>query len=93
MKVFIFISITLLIAMSVFFFMKTKNVSLKKKKMIENQKQYATATEVMNSILSDPLVVDRIDFNENLNGSIGDFTGYSSVSENNWLHGFPHEKA
>ena len=26
-------------------------------------------------------------------GDIGTFTGYSSVPENNWLHGFPHEKA
>ena len=26
-------------------------------------------------------------------GDIGTFTPYSSVPENNWLHGFPHEKA
>jgi len=26
-------------------------------------------------------------------GEIGTFTGYSSVPEDNWLHGFPHEKA
>ena len=25
-------------------------------------------------------------------GPIGSFVGYSSVSEYNWLHGFPHEK-
>jgi hypothetical protein len=26
-------------------------------------------------------------------GDIGTFTGYSSVPEDHWLHGFPHEKA
>ena len=26
-------------------------------------------------------------------GDIGSFMPYSSVPENNWLHGFPHEKA
>lgn len=26
-------------------------------------------------------------------GDIGNFTAYSSVPENNWLHGFPHKKA
>ena len=26
-------------------------------------------------------------------GDIGTFVAYSSVSEYNWLHGFPHEKA
>ena len=26
-------------------------------------------------------------------GDIGTFVGYSSVSEYDWLHGFPHEKA
>ena len=25
-------------------------------------------------------------------GPIGSFVGYSSVSEYNWLHGFPHKK-
>ena len=25
-------------------------------------------------------------------GDIGTFTGYSSVPEDHWLHGFPHEK-
>ena len=28
-----------------------------------------------------------------ITGSTGDFTGYSSVPEYDWLHGFPHEKA
>ena len=26
-------------------------------------------------------------------GDIGDFVAYSTVSENHWLHGFPHEKS
>jgi len=26
-------------------------------------------------------------------GDIGTFVAYSSVPENNWLHGFPHKKA
>jgi hypothetical protein len=28
-----------------------------------------------------------------IHGDIGTFTGYSSVPEDHWLHGFPHEKA
>lgn len=28
-----------------------------------------------------------------ITGSTGDFVGYSSVPEYDWLHGFPHEKA
>ena len=27
-----------------------------------------------------------------MHGDIGTFTGYSSVPEDHWLHGFPHEK-
>jgi hypothetical protein len=26
-------------------------------------------------------------------GDVGTFVAYSSVPENNWLHGFPHKKA
>lgn len=26
-------------------------------------------------------------------GDVGTFVAYSSVPENNWLHGFPHEKS
>jgi len=26
-------------------------------------------------------------------GDIGTFVAYSSISENHWLHGFPHKKA
>ena len=26
-------------------------------------------------------------------GDIGSFVGYSSIPEDHWLHGFPHEKA
>lgn len=89
------IILILIIDVFVFFFMKTENGSVKKKKIPENQiqKQHVSAMDVMASISRDPLVVDRIDFNEKLNGSIGDFTGYSSISENDWLHGFPHEKS
>ena len=30
---------------------------------------------------------------EPIYGDIGTFVAYSSVPEDNWLHGFPHEKA
>jgi hypothetical protein len=41
------------------------------------------------------LDVDRGDdkLSKHLYGDIGTFIGYSSVPENHWLHGFPHEKS
>lgn len=40
------------------------------------------------------LDVDRGDteMSRHLYGDIGTFIGHSSIPENHWLHGFPHEK-
>jgi len=43
-----------------------------------------------------PTQLIKMDFNGNIKpiyGDIGTFVAYSSISENHWLHGFPHKKA
>jgi hypothetical protein len=79
------------ISVTIFFFMK--NSSSQKKKMGDNNVEYISATEVMEENLKDPVIVSRAYFTEDKLGDLGNFTGYSSVSEDHWLHGFPHEKA
>lgn len=79
------------ISVTIFFFMK--NSSSQKKKMDDNGVEYISATEVMEENLKDPVIVSRAYFTEDKLGDLGNFTGYSSVSEDHWLHGFPHEKA
>ena len=79
------------ISVTIFFFMK--NSSSQKKKMDDNNVEYISATEVMEENLKDPVIVSRAYFTEDKLGDLGNFTGYSSVSEDHWLHGFPHEKA
>ena len=79
------------ISVTIFFFMK--NSSYQKKKMDDNNVEYISATEVMEENLKDPVIVSRAYFTEDKLGDLGNFTGYSSVSEDHWLHGFPHEKA
>ena len=61
--------------------------------MDDNNVEYISATEVMEENLKDPVIVSRAYFTEDKLGDLGNFTGYSSVSEDHWLHGFPHEKA
>ena len=54
-----------------------------------------TAFEVGLDLLKDPLVVSRAYFTEPVTGDIGDFEPFltSGWSEDDWLHGFPHEEA
>ncbi|ALI95710.1 hypothetical protein OlV7_078c [Ostreococcus lucimarinus virus 7] len=42
-------------------------------------------TQVMNRDITGKIIPNY--------GDIGDFVPYSSVPEDHWLHGFPHEKA
>ena len=52
----------------------------------------ATATDVLADNLKDPLVTSRAYFTEPESGPIGDFVGYSPVSQDDWLHSLPHEE-
>jgi len=52
-----------------------------------------TASETLLEMLKDPLVTSRAYFTEPATGPIGDFVGYSPVSQDNWLHSLPHEKS
>lgn len=51
-----------------------------------------TATDVLMDNLKDPLVTSRAFFTEPETGPIGDFVGYSPVSQDDWLHSLPHEE-
>lgn len=49
-------------------------------------------SDILLDMLKDPLVTSRAYFTEPITGPIGDFVGYSSVSQNDWLHSFSHEE-
>ena len=51
------------------------------------------ATDVLTDNLKDPLITSRAYFTEPATGPIGDFVGYSPVSQDDWLHSFSHEKS
>lgn len=51
-----------------------------------------SATDVLIDMMKDPLVTSRAYFTEPATGPIGDFVGYSPVSQDDWLHSFSHEK-
>lgn len=51
-----------------------------------------SATDVLVDMLKDPLVTSRAYFTEPTTGPIGDFVGYSPMSQDDWLHSFSHEK-
>jgi hypothetical protein len=52
-----------------------------------------TATTVLEDNLKDPLVTSRAYIVETSTGSIGDFVGYSPMSQDDWLHSFTHEES
>lgn len=52
-----------------------------------------SATDVLIDIIKDPLVTSRAYFTEPATGPIGDFVGYSPVSQDDWLHRLPHEES
>lgn len=51
-----------------------------------------TASEALTDMLKDPLVTSRAYFTEPATGPIGDFVGYSPVSQDDWLHSFSHKE-
>lgn len=51
------------------------------------------ATDILLDNLKDPLVTSRAYFTEPATGPIGDFVGYSPVSQDDWLHRFTHEES
>jgi len=50
------------------------------------------ASDALVDMLKDPLVTSRAYFTEPATGPIGDFVGYSPVSQDDWLHRLPHEE-
>lgn len=55
-------------------------------------KDSPTASDTLVDMLKDPLVTSRAYFTEPATGPIGDFVGYSSMSQDDWLHRLPHEE-
>jgi hypothetical protein len=87
--------VTILIVLYIFgLSMRDREVRELKRKM-EEEDQYVSATDIAEAASKDPLVVSRAYFLDSPYGSIGEFKGSSSSiwSKNDWLHGFPHEKA
>lgn len=55
-------------------------------------KDSPTASDTLVDMLKDPLVTSRAYFTEPATGPIGDFVGYSPMSQDDWLHRLPHEE-
>jgi hypothetical protein len=72
------------------FFILFFNPELKVKNKTEETEEASTIKGFVEDTYRGP-VTDR--FIPPKVGAIGTFVGYSSVSEYDWLHGFPHEKA
>lgn len=53
----------------------------------------STAHNTLMEMLKDPLVTSRAYFTEPTTGPIGDFVGYSPMSQDDWLHSLPHEES
>ena len=64
---------------------------LRKEEVVESDSN--KATDVLMDNLKDPLVTSRAYFTEPTTGPIGDFVGYSPVSQDDWLHSFTHEES
>jgi len=86
--------VTILIALYIFgLSVRDRQVRELKRKM-EEEDPYVSATEVAEAASKDPLIVSRAYFLEPNKGEPTiDFEGFSSWSKDDWLHGFPHEKA
>lgn len=85
--------VTILIVLYIFgLSVRDRQVAELKRKM-EKEDPYVSATEVAEAASKDPLVVSRAYFLESTDEPATDFEGFSSWSKDNWLHGFPHEKA
>ncbi len=80
----IIITIILVSAFFILFFKPTFDLENKRESVV------STIDGFIEDTYRDPFV-DR--FIPPKLGDIGTFGAYSSIPEDNWLHGFPHEKA
>jgi hypothetical protein len=83
----IIITIILVSAFFILFFKPTFDLENKRE---ERLKKASTIDGFIEDTYRDPFI-DR--FIPPEIGDIGTFSAYSSIPEDNWLHGFPHEKA
>ena len=83
-------TIVTVIVVSAFFILFFGRIGSKnKRKNIKKQREASTTAGFVEDTYRDP-VTNRFITPEV--GEIGNYTGYSSVPENHWLHGFPHKK-
>ena len=78
-----FICIAIAIMLSIFLYIKSDILI----------KDAPTATDVLVDNLRDPLITSRAYFTEPATGPIGNFVGYSPVSQDDWLHSLTHEES
>jgi len=77
---YILLALTILLALYVFF------------RQEELTTDETTASDILLDNLKDPMITSRSYFTEPSTGPIGSFVGYSPVSQDDWLHRFPHEE-
>jgi hypothetical protein len=82
------IIIAVLLTSAVFILFFEQKLNLKNKKEVEED--VSTSRGFIEDTYRGPFVDHFIPPRY---GDIGSFVGYSGVSEDHWLHGFPHEKA
>jgi hypothetical protein len=82
------IIIAVLLTSAVFILFFEQKLNLKNKKEVEED--VSTSAGFIEDTYRGPFVDHFIPPRY---GDIGSFVGYSGVSEDHWLHGFPHEKA
>ena len=89
----IFFTIILTSAFFILFFEPGKKVKVSKNKSVSTDVPASEFIEDSREVfIVGGYPYDMMD-SKYMYGDIGTFTGYSSVSENHWLHGFPHKKA
>ena len=62
----------------------------KKKKKVQKKPEASTTAGFVEDTYRDPFINHFIPPKV---GNIGKFVPFSSIPEDNWLHGFPHKKA
>ena len=77
---YILLALAILLALYIFF---------RQDALLENE---TTASDILLDNLKDPVITSRAYFTEPSTGPIGSFTGYSPMSQDDWLHSFSHEE-
>lgn len=80
--------ITVLLVGAFFILFFTPSYTVKNKRVVEEEEPSTTAGFIEDTYRGP--FVDH--FIPPKYGDVGTFVAYSSVPENNWLHGFPHKK-